>query len=187
MHLQFKIDDDIKIEDETYTVNASFDNILKIIDLIQDKEVSEFVKPNAILILLIDDPLEDLDYQTKSEIISEILNGYVSFEDGVQYDLNGDPMPIPDNEDEEDGAKYDFNQDADYIFASFMQAYGIDLIEQQGKLHWFKFKALLTGLPNNTIFSQVLEIRGWSPAKDRRKRNEVMREQQRRVALKGVD
>lgn len=187
MHLQFKIDDDIQIGEETYTVNASFDNILKVIDLIKDSNISDVIKPQAVLLLLINDELKDYSSEDKQTIITEILKSYVEFDDGVQYDLNGNPMPVPENMEEDKGAMYDFNQDAEYIYASFMQAYGIDLIDQQGQLHWFKFKALLTGLPTNTIFSQVLDIRGWSPSRDKRKYNVIMRERQKQVALKGVD
>ena len=40
----------------------------------------------------------------------------------------------------------DFEEDGDYIYASFMQEYGIDLINQQGKLPWRKFLWLFNGL-----------------------------------------
>lgn len=56
---------------------------------------------------------------------------------------------------------YSLKHDAEYIYASFMQAYGIDLIEQQGKLHWFKFQALLSGLPKDTKFCEIVSIRQW--------------------------
>ena len=36
----------------------------------------------------------------------------------------------------------DFKQDSSYIYSSFLMDYGIDLIEQQGKLHWQKFISL---------------------------------------------
>ena len=40
-----------------------------------------------------------------------------------------------------------------------MDQYGIDLIEQQGKLHWDKFKALLDGLGSETRFRRIVSIR----------------------------
>ncbi len=46
-----------------------------------------------------------------------------------------------------------------------MQAYNIDLIEEQGKLHWKKFNALLSGLPDGTKFVEVMKIRAWKPSK----------------------
>ena len=53
----------------------------------------------------------------------------------------------------------DFIQDGQLIYAAFMQADGIDLNDQRGKLHWWKFTALLRGLPSNTRFMEVVQIR----------------------------
>lgn len=51
----------------------------------------------------------------------------------------------------------DFTQDADLIRAAFMQVYRIDLYTE--KLHWFKFSALLAGLPEGNRYNEVLGIR----------------------------
>ena len=54
----------------------------------------------------------------------------------------------------------DYDIDADLIYASFMQAYGIDLTEND--LHWRKFQALLSGLPSETVMSKIIEIRTYN-------------------------
>lgn len=54
----------------------------------------------------------------------------------------------------------DFDIDADYIYAAFMQAYGIDLIDSD--LHWHKFSALLNALPSDTIMAQIMGFRGYN-------------------------
>lgn len=54
---------------------------------------------------------------------------------------------------------FDFLQDSDLIYAAFKQAYGIDLYQEQGKLHWLQFKALMAGLPSNTKLAEVISIR----------------------------
>lgn len=63
----------------------------------------------------------------------------------------------------QDGRKHkksmDFIQDGQLIYAAFMQAYGIDLVAEQGRMHWWKFSALLRGLPSNTRFMEVVQIR----------------------------
>lgn len=53
----------------------------------------------------------------------------------------------------------DFLQDAAYIYAAFMQTYGIDLIDQQDKLHWWQFLSLFRGLPDDTRIVQIMSIR----------------------------
>lgn len=55
---------------------------------------------------------------------------------------------------------FDFDEDGEYIYASFRQAYGIDLIEEQGKLLWKPFVALFQGLPDGTKIREVMKIRG---------------------------
>lgn len=58
-----------------------------------------------------------------------------------------------------DDAIYDFNYDDDYIYAAFMQQYGIDL-NSVGYLHWWEFKALFKSLTNQTEFVKIMEYRG---------------------------
>lgn len=53
----------------------------------------------------------------------------------------------------------DFKQDAGRIYAGFIQAYGIDLYEQWGKMHWQTFCELLANLPSDTAFAEVVSIR----------------------------
>lgn len=60
-----------------------------------------------------------------------------------------------------DGTKlFDFVQDADYLYAAFLQTYGLNLLGKSGaKLHWWIFTALLYGLPENTRLMQIVDIR----------------------------
>ena len=54
-------------------------------------------------------------------------------------------------------AVFDIVQDLDYIFAGFMQAYGIDLDETDLPIE--KFVALLKGLPSDTRLADIIKIR----------------------------
>ena len=54
---------------------------------------------------------------------------------------------------------YSFTQDAEAIYASFREQYGINLLQEKGKLHWDEFKALFAGLGPNTYFQRIVEIR----------------------------
>ncbi len=55
------------------------------------------------------------------------------------------------------GPVYSFVQDEDLIYAAFYQQYGIDLVT--AKLHWWQFRALLSGLSEQTQFSKVIGYR----------------------------
>lgn len=55
-------------------------------------------------------------------------------------------------------ALFNFDYDAELIYAAFMQQYGIDLCEST--MHWWKFRALVNGLAEDTHFSKVIQCRG---------------------------
>lgn len=185
MLLHYKLDDEIELDGKKYTVRASFDRILRVIDLLEDLRDQPALAVQGALKSLIDDELENYSFEDRKEVLEKILDQYVQMKEKPQYDLNGDLMPMPTKT--ESGAKYDYKQDADYIYAAFMQVYGIDLIEQQGQLHWAKFKALLKGLPKETMFSEIMRIRGWSAADEKKSHATRMRELQEQFRLSGKE
>lgn len=71
------------------------------------------------------------------------LNVQKAFDECMKFFVNANPLPrsvggstniIP----------YDYDIDSDYIYAAFMQQYGIDLLDTD--LHWHKFKALFDSI-----------------------------------------
>lgn len=52
----------------------------------------------------------------------------------------------------------DYVQDAIYIYAAFKQIYNIDLSTCE-VMHWWKFNAMLRGLPPSTKLSSIIDIR----------------------------
>ena len=52
---------------------------------------------------------------------------------------------------------FDFKEDAELIYAGFIQQYGIDL--QETDMHWWKFMILLENLGSETRLSKVMEYR----------------------------
>lgn len=155
LQLAYPIDDTVDIDGVTYEMDMSFDNILRLIDLLNDKEIDDVTQINIGLQMLLGVNL-DYDIQKKEKIFYEIFKNTIGkdSERSQQVDLAGNPMPSNDHE-----KTYCLKQDADYIYASFMSDYGIDLIDQQGQLHWDKFKALLGGLTDGSKFLRVIEIR----------------------------
>ena len=55
---------------------------------------------------------------------------------------------------------FDYEIDADIIYSSFYQQYGIDLIDIE-ELHWHKFNALFNGLNKHTRMSEVIGYRSY--------------------------
>lgn len=52
---------------------------------------------------------------------------------------------------------FSYEHDAGYIYAAFVEAYGIDLTEN--RLHWWQFRALFLGLPETVQFSKIMGYR----------------------------
>lgn len=178
--LDEKFTDEIYIEDVVYQLDLSFDQVLTAFRALKDKEMTFYDRLQTYLELLIIGEIPEIEFWIPAY---DAINQLVMTEQttGVRYDLNGDPMPSPNSNKESD---FDFEVDAKYIFAAFTQAYGIDLIEVQGKLHWTKFVALLNALPSDTVFRQIRQIRSTdlSKIKDKDQR-ELIRIQQNEFAL----
>lgn len=56
-----------------------------------------------------------------------------------------------------DKQPFDFSEDADLIYAGFLQQYGIDL--QKEDMHWWKFMILLENLGSETRLQKIMEYR----------------------------
>lgn len=182
-----KLDDEIEISGQKYKANASFDVILKLIDLLKEKRLSDInkLKIGILLIFGKESELVRKDIDVQSEALKLVFDKYINLSKTpkpVKRDLQGNIMPELDEE--ESKTMYSISHDAEYIYASFIQAYGIDLIEQQGKLHWLKFKALLAGLPEDTKFERVVSIRAWKkPSKSKNAYETQMKKLQEVYAL----
>lgn len=94
--------------------------------------------------------------EEKAEAFKKLLDFYMP--------KNELPRKISD---EDAGAKIlDYTIDADYIFAAFLEQYGIDLLQvnEEGhaiELHWHKFLALLSGL-HGTKLNEIMSWRSWT-------------------------
>ncbi|MBW4827651.1 MAG: bacteriophage Gp15 family protein [Clostridiaceae bacterium] len=162
-----------------YTIDLAFDNVLDVFDVLNDDTLRNNEKAEIALELLLDEHIEEDIIGIWNYIYKEFIE--VKSKQYIEYDLKGNPMPI---QDEENDSFIDLDKDAEYIYASFMQAYNIDLYEQQGKLHWYEFKALLNGLPSNTIMQRIIQIRMWKPSKhESSEYKENMRKLQKVYAL----
>lgn len=54
---------------------------------------------------------------------------------------------------------FDYAHDYDLIFAAFLGAYGIDLLDPDVRLHWWRFRAMLAALPEDCQFMRVVGYR----------------------------
>ncbi|QPG02557.1 Gp15 family bacteriophage protein [Latilactobacillus sakei] len=155
------LNDYVTINDEEHPIYMAFDNVMSALETFDDKELSESDRLYIFLGVMLHDYDQELisalDFETQVDVGKQIIDQINSEPiENQPVDLEGNPMPQPKRDGEQ---LVSFLFDAKYIYAAFMQAYGIDLIEQQGSLHWSKFSALLNALPDNTLMRQIIDIR----------------------------
>lgn len=201
--LSRKLTDKLVIDDKEYALDLSFDTVLKMFEMMRDEDIPEYIKPHFAIRMLISKSLagttkekaesfnndfENYSIEEMSKVFKSVFEEHISLSDvkdnHVEYDLAGNPMKTTASNGKQEQAPYDIRYDGDYIYSSFLQAYGIDLFDVQGKLHWKKFNALLSGLPEGTKFMEVVKIRKWKPQKgDSAEYKEEMRRLQKDYAL----
>lgn len=164
-----------------YTIDLSFNRVLDVFDVLKDEFFRYYEKADTALKILLEDEWEP---ELTLELWEYIFENFITTKEKevIEYDLLGNPLPPKENE--VGKAKISIEQDAELIYASFKQAYNINLFEEHGKLHWHEFRALLNGLPSNTSIQEIVRIREYKPNKhDPPEYKEQMLKLQKRYAL----
>lgn len=130
-------------------VIPAFDSVLMIQEMYKEDVLSDYDKIGKALDILVRNRfrLRLLSAEQKFSLLSEIYEQCINTKKRPHVGRPGPPV-------------LDFEKDAEYIYASFMSDYGIDLIEQQGKLSWRKFIYLFQGLTDACKIKEVMRIRG---------------------------
>lgn len=192
LDLSRKLTDELVLDEDVYPMNISFNKVLKVIELVNDEDVEELYKPYLALQIFTDvDFTQALTPEQATAIFKMIFEEHIRVipakDTAPVLDLAGNPIKSKiRSKSQSEGTKrlFSLKYDAEYIYSSFLQAYGIDLIDAQNSLHWKKFNALLNGLPSDTKFAEVLKIRSYKPQKgDSKRYKESMRKLKKEYAL----
>jgi Bacteriophage Gp15 protein len=141
-------DDEFEYKGTVIRLNLAFDNVLRADQVFKDNMFYFWEQVDIALEILVDnyEDIKDFSFEDKLEIYKHILEEFLDID--YSKAQNGIIKKV-----------FDFEKDAGLIYASFLSDYGIDLFEQQGKLHWKKFIQLLTYLRKDTVFKEVVDIR----------------------------
>lgn len=129
----------IRHKGNTFFVNADFRNILRILRMNDDPEVLEILKPNYLAKWFFQDSLPE-----STDDAIEIFRFFLSGKD--------------EDETRVSEPQFDFEFDAEEIYASFLKEYSIDLFEVP-YMHWKKFIILLSNLSDDSPFRQKVRLR----------------------------
>lgn len=137
---------------KTYRLDLAFDTVIQYLKLSTDDELSEEEKAVYAIELFLDE--QDLPSDPKFyELVFKAVNEEITSDPYGNDTSSSNPFGLAP-------VKYfDYEQDAEAIFASFMSEYHIDLLEQRGKMHWRTFKALFNGLSENSYMQRIISIR----------------------------
>lgn len=137
---------------KTYRLDLAFDTVIQYLKLSTDDELSEEEKAVYAIELFLDE--QDLPSDPKFyELVFKAVNEEITSDPYGNNIASDNPFGLAP-------VKYfDYEQDAEAIFASFMSEYHINLLEQRGKMHWRTFKALFNGLSENSYMQRIISIR----------------------------
>lgn len=163
----------VRIGNEEYPINTDFRIALECNSIALNPDIGEYERALAVIYKLFGE-----------KGLKDAKNHYKLLELGKKYLACGNEI-LDSKEQEMD---MDFEQDMDYIEASFMSDYNIDLTSI--KMHWWTFFNLLNGLSNSElgnccILNRVRNLRNFntSKIKDLKQKYEIERAKQR-VALR---
>lgn len=140
-------DNEVEIGKFKFFVNPAFDIVLQVQELFAEEELSEQDKVEQALRMLVLNTMRInwMDPHKKVLLLKEIYKKCIN------------TMKHPPTRKKQ--RVLDFEYDGEYIYSSFMMDYGIDLIEEQGKLPWKKFIILFHGLSDRTKIREIMRIR----------------------------
>lgn len=162
----------IQIDDTIYTANTDFRIAIKCNEIAQDKTIGDFERSLGIICTMFgEDGLDNPDHYEK------LLNWV------LKYLSCG--KEIKDTKEELD---MDYIEDMEYIEASFMSDYRIDL--ESAEMDWQKFNKLINGLSNSElgnccVLNRVRNLRNYDvkDIKDAKERDKIIKAKEQ-VALR---
>lgn len=170
----------LEIGDYYVGINTDFRLMVEFELLLTEESESEDFEKRFINLLnrLIPD-LEYCNTVTQDELTSAIMQYYSC---GKDYSVDAEAEDGSTNSEPPVERIYSFSYDDEYIYAAFMEAYGIDLTKAE--MHWWKFRALFNSLPQSCMFSRILGYRGIEITSDMSSsQKDFYRKMQRKFAL----
>lgn len=141
----------IETNNKQYKINTDFRVALACFRAIEDDEINDYARVEAVVSLLLgvekDNKVQIPKINvTELDKVLELLVKYLTCNDGEEKKTTSNKRDM------------DFIQDEKYIYASFLSDYNIDL-DTIEYMHWWKFCNLISGLTDKCILSRVRDIR----------------------------
>lgn len=154
----------VEVEGKRYKINSDFRVAIECNRIAEDDSIGNFERAMAIIYKLFgDEGLNDTEHYDK---LLELAQKFLS----CGKEVNSS----------EEKPDMDYYEDMDYIEASFMSDYHIDLTNEN--MHWWKFYKLINGLSNSElgnccILNRVRNLRNYDPSeiKDSKEKQKIIK------------
>ena len=138
-----------EVEGKRYKINTDFRYAIECNRIAQDDTIGNYERALGVIYTLFGD--EGIDTPEHHEKLLDIAQKYLLC--NKEYDIENNEKP-----------DMDYIQDMDYIEASFMSDYHIDLPNEE--MHWWKFSNLMNGLSNSEfgnccILNRIRNLRNY--------------------------
>lgn len=139
----------VEIDGIEYKINTDFRISIMFELLMQDNSITDMEKIDIALNLYYPEIPHDL-----IQALEKILWFYKCGDGNISTNPKNEQVEISTQQQ----AIYSFEYDAEYIYAAFLDQYGIDL-QDIPHLHWWKFKALFKGLKEDNLIVKIMGYR----------------------------
>lgn len=158
--------DTVNIRGTEYPINTDFRASILFELMVQDRSVKARDRILAAIDLY-------FDSYPEGERLEDVLDAVLWFYScGKRTSMKDEEQTENETDDPPNQVAYSFEYDADYIFAAFLQQYGINL-NRVKHLHWWEFKAMFTGLTQDCEFVKIMGYRVTKITKDMSKTEKV--------------
>jgi len=137
----------VEIDGIEYGINTDFRISIMFELLMQDNSITDNEKINAALNLYYPEMPHD-PIQAIENILWFYACGKITETQNAEHTRDTTQQQ----------AIYSFEHDAEYIYAAFLDQYGIDLQDIE-HLHWWKFRALFKGLKEDNLIVKIMGYR----------------------------
>ncbi|AXN58352.1 hypothetical protein HWB81_gp43 [Bacillus phage Wes44] len=155
-------------------LNLAFDNVLVFLEMFGDETLHMETRLKIALNMFVVDK-EILEAISKHGRLLDFAFDLLRDKLNIRIRDKDQPVKADNQEEEEEQDEpvpvYDWKEDAGYIYSSFLFDYGIDLIEQQGKMTWDKFITLFHSLSDKCKMGEAMYYRS-CPIPKKEKGNE---------------
>ena len=145
----------VEINGREYPIITDFKSWLEFTRILSRRDVDEFDVIEAL-----ETVFDEIPNEEPAEMI-RVLIGFLRAERPKDRKPD-EPVLMRDIAEEQPAEPQivDYDHDAAYIYAAFVQEYGINLITD--KLHWFEFMALFSGLSKHCRITEIMGYRAVS-------------------------